>query len=201
MEPIEVYTIEDYTVEIFPDFNPLDPMVDFDFLSTFFCFHKRYNLGHEHDYDSDMFDGWDYFADAIERDHEVWEIKPLYLYDHSGITISNGSFASYWDSSQIGWQVVTEASVEKMGTPEERISKVMKGELKTYDAYLRGDVYGFSIEENGEQIDSCMGYYDLVFMKSEIESIIKNRSEIKRKENQEKLKSLIRHSVPLEARV
>ena len=64
-------------------------------------------------------ENWDLFIDCISwlspRDIEVNElydlvratdkyvILPLYLYDHSGITISTGPFSCPWDSGQVGW--------------------------------------------------------------------------------------------------
>ena len=30
--------------------------------------------------------------------------------------------------------------------------------METYDCYLRGECYGFIIEKNGEEIDSCWGF-------------------------------------------
>jgi hypothetical protein len=97
---------------------------------------------------------------------------PLYLYDHSGITMSTGSFSCPWDSGQVGfiyvriadvkaeygWKVLTKAR-------RERIEEYLRNEVRTYDDYLTGNVYGFVIEEldnatgEWEQVDSCWGFY------------------------------------------
>jgi hypothetical protein len=46
---------------------------------------------------------------------------------------------------------------------EERSEVLLKGEVETYDQYLRGDVYGYRVfkVENGEEeeLDSCWGFY------------------------------------------
>ena len=40
------------------------------------------------------------------------------------------------------------------------VEKVLRGEVKVYDQYLQGDVYGYVIEDaDGEEIDSSWGYY------------------------------------------
>lgn len=171
------------------------------------------------------------------------EILPLYLYDHSGITMSTTSFNDRWDSGQVGyiyasredfinntgylkselfdckrdrkpklkehvkvkgyghpgleyWGQVTAIKGKRvtidfeygitpsMKKPESivtvdlsQITEVMsyqaaamlEGEVKTYDQYLRGDVYGFHLEKEipgeddeepeYEEIESCWGFY------------------------------------------
>lgn len=42
----------------------------------------------------------------------------------------------------------------------------MVGEVQVYDYYICGDVYGFVIEKDGEQIDSCWGFYGHDYGKS-----------------------------------
>lgn len=104
---------------------------------------------------------------------------PLYLYDHSGITMSTGKFSCAWDSGQVGFIYVSLADVLKehslaKGTWKTRVkkheggteslrdyaSRVMTGEVSTYDDFITGSVYGYIAEApGGEQIDSCWGYY------------------------------------------
>ncbi len=35
----------------------------------------------------------------------------------------------------------------------------MRGEVEVYDQYLRGDVWGFEVIEDGEVKDSCWGFF------------------------------------------
>ena len=87
-------------------------------------------------------------------------IKGLFLYDHSGITISTGRFSCPWDSGQVGWIYITKDKIEKEGWTPEQADKYLDGEVEVYDNYLTGEVYGFRIEDaDGEEIDSCWGYY------------------------------------------
>jgi hypothetical protein len=133
------------------------------------CFHNRYDLGDKHDYRSNDYNGWDELKEQIEKDHNVGVILPLYLYDHSGITISTSSFSCQWDSGQVGWTFCTKEEmdsnwIELSGQDKEERSEVLlKGEVETYDQYLRGDVYGYRVfkVENGEEeeLDSCWGFY------------------------------------------
>jgi hypothetical protein len=137
-------------------------------LGIMVCFHKRYNLGDEgHGYRSEDFSSWDELREHIEEAEDPAVILPLYLYDHSGITISTGPFGSNWDSGQVGFifarrkDVKEEFLIEEIvGEMENRVKKILEGEIKTYDMYLRGDVYGYIIEKkDGEVIDSCYGFY------------------------------------------
>lgn len=87
-------------------------------------------------------------------------IKPLYLYDHSGITISTGRFFCPWDSGQVGYIYMTKDTMEKEGWNKEQATKYLESEVTVYDNYLTGEVYGFRIEDaDGEEIESCWGYY------------------------------------------
>jgi hypothetical protein len=90
-------------------------------------------------------------------------IIPLYLYDHSGITISTGDFNDPWDSGQVGWIYASyEDIVKEYGdTSPKNIDKARKlliAETKTYNYYLRSECYGYKIYENDEEIDSCWGF-------------------------------------------
>jgi hypothetical protein len=98
-------------------------------------------------------------------------IKPLYMYEHSGITISTSPFSCRWDSGQIGWVFITkETAKEEYGDNltdkelAEKLNDILEAEVKTYDQYLTGDVYSFNIQtpdDNGdyEHYDSCSGFY------------------------------------------
>jgi len=94
-------------------------------------------------------------------------ILPLYLYDHSVVTISTTPFNNRWDSGQIGFILVSkETALEQFGGKivtaklKEKIERQLEGEVETYAQFLEGDVYGFCIEdEDGEQLESCYGFY------------------------------------------
>lgn len=93
---------------------------------------------------------------------------PLYLYDHSGVTISHGAFSCKWDSGQVGWHYITKSSAlanfnacgDFADIDEAKLHERLKAELKTYDDYLQGNVWGYVIEdEEGDDVDSCWGFY------------------------------------------
>ena len=106
-------------------------------------------------------------------------IMPLYLYDHSGITISCSHTYPYndrWDAGQIGWIYASYDDIQKElgGVNSETLEQarqILIGETSTYDYYLCGECYGYTIEKNGVEVDSCWGYLgDLREMLSEMKS-------------------------------
>lgn len=113
------------------------------------------------------FEAYDYLTHLCEADTErrlrsdVAICLPVMMYDHSGITIWHGSSnpaqdSAGWDSGLIGFHYVTKSAVEKEWNGDmEAAERYMEATLKTYDSYLRGDVYGYVIDEDG---DSCWGF-------------------------------------------
>lgn len=90
-------------------------------------------------------------VDAVLEKH-ILEL-PLYLYDHSGITISTSSFSCRWDSGQVGFIYVTKERLRKeygwKKITKQRADKIygyLRSEVETYDQYLTNDVYGFKHE-------------------------------------------------------
>jgi hypothetical protein len=173
MEAIETIKKLNYKLEIFQDEDARSPRED-DNLGTMVCFHRRYNLGDKHEYNSDNYSSWNEMKKAIQKD-KTCVILPLYLYDHSGITISTKPFSCQWDSGQVGWIVVSKEKVRKEYGVKyitykilDRVKRVLEAEVKTYDQYLTGDVYGYRISkitkcelghEHEEELDSCLGFY------------------------------------------
>lgn len=68
-------------------------------------------------------------------------VLPLYLYDHSGITMSTGRFSCPWDSGRVGFIYVTRKDCEAAGRvwDQENVEASLEDEVKVYDAYLTGD--------------------------------------------------------------
>jgi hypothetical protein len=108
--------------------------------------------------------------DAISKALDAaYLMLPLYLMDHSGISMSTGSFGDPWDSGQVGWIWMTRrTAIENWG--KAKLTKAvrtqalesLKSEVEVYDQYLTGDVYGYVIEdEDGTEVDSCWGFFGL----------------------------------------
>lgn len=222
----EVYNVVDkegveYRLTIKADDTGDSPR-DWDNLGTMVCWHRHYSLGDNNGYKKPA----DFLQDLVhkyvptmehDRDLENLDMAsclelletapiatlPLYLYDHSGITMSTNDFGDRWDSGQVGWIYVDKETIlrETLGyvldehgerirveykhegqpstygcetrkltdaTWQARAEEVLRDEVKTYDQYLRGEVYGYilerkEIDEDGEEEyvdeDSCWGFY------------------------------------------
>jgi len=159
------------------------------------CFHSSYNLGDEHKFDKPD----KMFIELSEVDTDIAEeshikclkdkayqnnvILPLYLYDHSGITINTTGFSCPWDSGQVGYIYVSHKDIIKeYGKLDiDKATKLLESEVSEYDKMLTGDVYGIVSEtynKDKEQIDydCCFGYfgydYAIEALKTEIRHFI-----------------------------
>ena len=172
LETVDHYS---HSIEIHQDDDPSNPRED-DNLGTMVCFHNRYNLGDtDHGYNFNNYDSWSELKEAILKDNPKAIILPIYMYDHSGITINTTGFTCNWDSGQIGFIFISrekireEYSVKNISAKRRaKVATYLEGEVETYDKYLRGEIYGFVVKDStGEEIDSCWGYYDKDYMVEE----------------------------------
>lgn len=184
-----------YEICISIDTDAMNPRTDFDNLGTIVTWHRHYELGDE--------------QPKIDRDE--WRttippaiILPVYMYDHSGITIATKPFNDRWDSGLLGYIYVTEEKLISEGHTEWEEQKVkdwLTGEIETYDQYLRGEVYGYEIYKDGKLLDSVWGFYGYNFEESgllpgargQIDAYIRNAL----KSHFHQLKNWIRNKVPL----
>ena len=110
---------------------------------------------------------------------------PVYLYDHSGVTISTSRFSCPWNSGffgiiavpldkvrrEYGWKNIT-------AERRKRIEGYLQGEIETLDDYYTGEVFGYRItpeDDDTEELDSCWGFYgtdSLKEMEAECRQII-----------------------------
>lgn len=143
-----------YTIKIEQDLQPESPR-EWDNVGTMVCWHRQYDLGDKHNYETP-----DDFTDYLkEYDGKIFSM-PLYLYDHSGITMSTVPFNDRWDIGQIGWIYSTvEKAKEELGNYpfkqlKSRAYKALKEEVELYDQYISGEVYGYTIyDQNEEEIE------------------------------------------------
>ena len=188
-----------YIIEVAIDEDPQNPRDD-DNLSCMVCFHRRYVLGDErggeHVYYRDEHSGWDELEKAIIKDGAA-VVMPLYLLDHSGITISTSPFACNSDSGKVGFVFATRKSIldtygVKRITEQTKklVEDVLRQEVKIYDQYLRGDVWGFVIQdEHGKAYDSCWNFYGEAVAREEAERVVKRLETRDAEEAQELLRT------------
>lgn len=171
------------TLRIVPDNDPSNPRTDFDNFCLMACEHGRYNLG---DNKAKEIIAKKLDVSAHERSLEelinlayknnlIFASKPLYLYDHSGITMATTPFSCQWDSGQVGEILVftadvkSEFGIKRMGKKvKEKMTAIAErhidSEVSTYDAYISGDMYCLQfIDEEGDVEETVSGFigYDV----------------------------------------
>lgn len=111
-------------------------------------------------------EGEGYLIDPIRWAKETQGARvvlPLYLMDHSGISMRTSAFSCPWDSGQVGIAFDTPAGIENTQgkdaeLTDEQITEILVSEVQTYDDYLTGDVYRYEIK--GPYCDeSCDGFF------------------------------------------
>lgn len=157
--PLHSENVGGIRIIIETDTDPLNPRVDYDNAAAMICFHPRYDLGDveasksytgivdliAHLAGSDFHEKYKTPADAFDaQDGLVW--LPLFLYDHSGLTMNTTGFSCPWDTSQVGIIYMDKHTVCKeygalSDETKERAKKLLVSEVETYDHYLRGNVY------------------------------------------------------------
>lgn len=161
------------TVKIFQDELPLNPRKDYDcWLGTMACWHRRYKLGDVQprvspdDYLLSLmqereFQKGKHVPDEIKKENleayinKHFYVLPLYLMDHSGISISTTPFSCGWDRGRVGFIHGLRDEMECYQNPV----SILESEVKSYNYYLTGECYSYLIEnENGDALDSCHGY-------------------------------------------
>lgn len=106
-------------------------------------------------------------------------ILPLYLMDHSGISMSTSKSmfsmvdSAGWDWGCVGFIYITEKKMLDAFDPESDWFKeyhegktieqvaidVMVSEVEEYDQYLTGDVYGYTVAKGSPHEESCGWLY------------------------------------------
>ena len=159
---------------------------EWDNLSRMVCMHRRYDLGDKHPYRADQFSGWDELRKELEQEEGAVVILPLFLFDHSGITMSCSSSRFHmadsagWDWGQVGFIYATKEDILKEFSKKrlskkllEKVEEILVNEVKTYDQYLTGDVWGYIIEDDdGEHLDSCWGFFGHDYCEQEAQEVV-----------------------------
>jgi hypothetical protein len=152
MEEVKRIEQDGYVIRIMQDDDPMSPR-EWDNLGIILYTSTHYTLGDKcvsgHEID-----------EIVERDDVIW--LPVYAHIHSGIAMNTTGFSDPWDSGQCGIiYVETEKARKEWGKDfsEEKIKTCLRNEIETLNQFVRGDVYGYIVEVDGEHVSSCWGFY------------------------------------------
>ena len=179
---VKSFRYKDKLVLICFDEDPMDPRKEWDNAGIFWAWHRSYTIGDEDevtrhdqtfcksDFDPSNFNNFGELADAIYAKHRAVLVLPVYMLDHSGLSLSVGDFRDRWDSGQLGVIWLPREGLADIGhkiASKGAIAKaedLLKAEIAVANAYVSGDVYGWQTFElvdgtKGKRLDSCWGYY------------------------------------------
>lgn len=177
----------EYKIEILQDEDVFETPRDWDNLGKMVCFHRRYELGDSTELNSSMFHSWDELKRYLIKKEKAVVILPLFLYDHSGITMSTMPFSCPWDSGRVGFiyadreSILKEYKIKRITEKiKQKVKDVLFGEVNVYDQYISGDIYAYIItDENGNHVESLYniyGYDECEKMANEAVELLKNKS-------------------------
>lgn len=174
--------VKKYQVAIEQSSDVEDPCGAWDMLGKILCFHPRHKFGHDEGFTKESFD-------VYMKDNPEDFYFPLYMYDHSGVTISLTPFNDRWDSMQIGYVWVKRDEAEKeFGSQLEvdkdsltrplqlrvKVLECIQNDVKSVDMWLTGDVWNFIVtDENGDVVESGNDIYGRDYAEQEGKEALK----------------------------
>ena len=166
-QPLETLKLPNgLLLSIYPDDDAESPLNDDD-VGRAYCWHRRYCLGHyelhsfqtPQDLLQELYEEFHCSSqDGLEKAGVL--LVPLYLYDHSGITMSTSAYSCPWDSGQVGWWVIKPAEISaEWGGDRAKAREYVNREVELYAEYLEGFCYRFeTIDAFGETVDAGSGF-------------------------------------------
>lgn len=137
---------------------------------------------------------------------------PVYTYEHGAVLYRasySNPFNCPWDSGLSGLIYMTKKQIRKEYSCKivtkrvrEKVIKRLKSEVDVYSDWANGSVYYYRItDKDGDEVDSCYGFIgDPEYALSEGVSLAEHYEMEARQARTTKLKEMIRHRAPLEAR-
>lgn len=162
---LESAEVDGWVVYVGYDDDPLNPRVEYDNVGKIVHWHRRWRDFGDYFVNPDEYDSRDAFDQMVDEVFEPAVIVPIWMYDHSGVTIRAGAsnpFSCPWDSGQVGFIFCTQEDVDREWSGDmDMAEKYLRGEVEVYDRYLRGDFYAYMmIDPDGEPVEYVGGFHD-----------------------------------------
>ena len=167
-EIVEEFEYEDMTIRIEYDSDIESPRKEYDNMGHLVFTDNRYVTG-------DKIVTADEIREITEDPDVIW--LPVFVYAHSGVTVSTEPFSCPWDSWLGGIVYAYRNEALKWGgwdVDGEELDTVIRNNLKieveTFDQFVTGDVYYFQIikeDEDGDEeiLDDCGRIYGFDYAK------------------------------------
>lgn len=149
-------------------------------------------------------------AEYFRQEYGARVVMPLFLLDHSGLSIRTGSNlmnetderaatrsvnrfigdGAGWDTSMVGFVFDSNETREACGCEDwdaERIEQSIDNEIREFSSYLEGDVYWIgSVDADGDQIESVGGFIGYEYAEEEAKGMLASAVEHATRENTER---------------
>lgn len=169
MENTNIIDYKGYQIDIVQDDDEESNPRNWDNLGKMICFHQNYELGDKYQLNMDDFNNWNELRDYLIKELDSVVILPIRLYDHSGISISTTTEYPYndvFDSGQVGFifaakqDILKEYSIKRISKKIiDKVRDMLILEVTIYNQYLTGDVWGYHLLKDDEEVFSCWGYF------------------------------------------
>ncbi len=155
-DSLDEFEVDGMTVKIEFDQGPSEYPFEYDEAVQFILFDRNSTISARHSFDAP--------EEALEfAEAAGLETFPLYRYEHGNVSYRTSPFSCRWDSGQVGFVFVKRADVGD-------VEKTLKTSCEILTDWCNGEIYGWVVEDpDGEQLDSCWGYYgsDMDYCKRE----------------------------------
>lgn len=155
------------TLTLMADDSPSDPL---EYTGWKLCSFNRRHVGYQ---------GPDEFLPpslGLRRKLEVGTAFMLSYYEHGLCrwSLQGQGPQCQWDTTRTAGILLWEGDLKDLPKGYDKREKWAESMLETYTCWCNGEVYGYSIEEDGVQGDSCFGFYgnDLDYMAEQVRGLI-----------------------------
>ena len=178
--------------------------------ATLLTAHRRYTFGGDKlPFDANSIEeafDWHLAAKGLIRRDVIW--LPVYLYDHSGLALSDTPFGDRWDSGQLGYiyetrsNIRAEYRVQRISRKlEQSVLARLRHTLQLLEYWANGNVYAYEIPALDEY---CGGFYGWDHETSGLveyaTDAVETHLRLQRQKRYARLKQLLRDHVPLHLR-
>lgn len=98
-------------------------------------------------------------------------LRPIYRNEYAGDVFTSNSDIGDSDRQCDGVIFIPVSDLPGEGIDRECAFRVLEGEVEEYSSWCTGECYGYVVEnENGDELDSCWGFYGLHHARESAES-------------------------------
>ncbi len=155
--------------------NPLEE--DNESIVHWFTKHKTHHLFSNTKVDSDFVSSWGDIKRHLEEQYSPEVMLPIYMLDHSGITVKTTPFNNPFDSGQVGYVFIDEEQMRKLSLTKKLAEEFLNAQVEIYDDYLTGNVVYCEIYKDGEEVASCGGFYGDDMMSNGVLEFVEEHTE------------------------